>query len=134
MAGMIEPRHTISICASVVSQYAALAALTGPQDVIAEYLAIYDERRKTMTSGLRSGGVRFGEPRGAFFVFADIRPTGLSSLEFCTQLLQEERVLIFPGILYGPGAEGFVRISYLAPLDQIEDATARFVRFYSSRS
>jgi aspartate/methionine/tyrosine aminotransferase len=130
---MVEPRHTISICSSPVSQYAALAALTGPQACVGEYLAIYDERRRAMAAGLAAGGARFGTPRGAFFVFADVRPTGLSSLEFCTRLLREEHVLIFPGNLYGAGGEGFVRLSYLAPLDQIVEATDRFNRFYASQ-
>ncbi len=131
---MVEPRHTISICSSPVSQYAALAALTGPQACVSDYLAIYDERRRAMASGLAAGGARFGTPRGAFFVFADVRPTGLSSMEFCARLLQEEHVLIFPGNLYGPGGEGFVRLSYLAPLDQIVEAADCFNRFYASQA
>jgi aspartate/methionine/tyrosine aminotransferase len=133
LAGMLEPRHTISICTPAVSQRAALAALTGPQEFLTTYLSHYDERRRRMAEGLRSGGIGFGEPRGAFFIFADIRPTGMSSLDFCTQLLRQERVLIFPGNLYGPGGEGFARISYLAPLDQIQEATVRIVRFYKDR-
>jgi aminotransferase len=87
-----------------------------------------------MASGLASAGVRFGTPRGAFFLFADIRPTGMSSLAFCTELLQSEHVLIFPGNLYGPGGEGFVRLSYLTPLDHISEAVVRFNRFYVSRA
>jgi len=127
--GMLEPRHTISICAGTVSQHAALAALTGPQDCLAENLAIYEKRRALITHGLRTGGVRFGAPRGAFFVFADIRPTGMTSMRFCEEILQAERVLIFPGHLYGPAGEGFVRISYLAAEDQLEEAAARIARF-----
>jgi aspartate/methionine/tyrosine aminotransferase len=128
-AGMLEPRHTISICAGTISQHAALAALTGPQDCLAKNLATYEKRRALITHGLRAGGVRFGAPRGAFFVFADIRPTGLSSMRYCEEILERERVLIFPGHLYGPAGEGFVRISYLAPEDQIEEAAARIARF-----
>lgn len=130
---MVEPRHTISICSNPVSQYAALAALTGPQDCVTEYLTNYDDRRRAIVGGLTAGGVRFGTPRGAFFVFADIRPTGLSSMEFCTRLLRQEHVLVFPGNLYGAGGEGFVRLSYLAPLDHIAEAALRFDRLYASQ-
>lgn len=130
---MVEPRHTISICSSPVSQHAAIAALTGPQEFVAEALARYDARRREMVSGLAAAGVGFGTPRGAFFVFADIRPTGMSSMDFCTELLEREHVLVFPGNLYGPGGEGFVRLSYLAPLDQISVAAERFGRFFASQ-
>lgn len=133
-SAMLEPRHTMSICSNPVSQHAALAALTGPQDCVEEAVASYDARRRVMASGLATAGVRFGTPRGAFFLFADIRPTGMSSLAFCTDLLQREHVLIFPGNLYGPGGEGFVRLSYLAPLDHISEAVVRFNRFYASRA
>jgi aminotransferase len=131
VSGMVEPHHTITICASTISQHAAMAALTGPQDCLEAYLAIYDQRRRTLASGLAAAGIRFGKPRGAFFIFADVRPTGLRSLDFCAQFLQRERVLIFPGNLYGPGGEGFVRISYLASLDELEEAMVRFERFFA---
>ena len=126
----LELRHMMSICAPSASQYAALAALQGSQTCVDETLAIYRERRSLMLERLRASGVPCNQPQGAFFVFADIRATGLSSFDFCVRLVKEAHVLVFPGTQYGDGGEGFVRISFLAPLDQLAEALDRFGKFY----
>jgi aminotransferase len=126
----LELRHMLSICAPSASQYAALAALQGSQSCVDETLAVYRERRNLMLERLRATGVPCNRPQGAFFVFADIRATGLSSFDFCVRLVKEAHVLVFPGTQYGDGGEGFVRISFLAPLDQLAEALERFERFY----
>jgi aminotransferase len=68
-------------------------------------------------------------PRGAFYVFADIRPTGLTSREFSLRLLEEHKVAVVPGTAFGADGEGFVRCSYATAMDQIKIAMERIARF-----
>lgn len=126
----LELRHMMTICAPTISQWAALVALDGPQTCVQETLATYAARRTLMLERLAAWGVPSNRPQGAFFVFADIRATGFSSFDFCVRLLQEERVLVFPGTQYGDAGEGFVRVSFLTPTEQLEEALQRFGRFY----
>lgn len=119
------PKHTISICAPAVSQAAALAALTGPQDCVTEMVATYAERKQVLRKGLDDLGISCGEARATFYIFAGIQSTGLSSMDFCVKLLQEARILTLPGTAFGPGGEGFVRMSLVAPVDRIEEAVER---------
>jgi aminotransferase len=126
----LELRHMMSICAPAVSQWAALAALNGPQSCIQEMLLTYGKRRGLVLEKLATLGIPINKPQGAFFVFADVRATGMSSFDFCVRLLKNERVLVFPGTQYGQAGEGFVRISFLAPIDQLGEAVERLGRFY----
>ena len=73
------------------------------------------------------------QPAGAFYLFVDIRSTGLTSREFALQLLEEEKVAVVPGEAFGPGGQGFVRCSYATSLDRIEVAADRIVRFCQKR-
>ena len=68
-------------------------------------------------------------PEGAFYVFANITPTGLSSYDFCVRLLQEEKVCVIPGNAFGPSGEGFVRISYAYSLEELKSACAHIQNF-----
>ena len=129
----LELRHMMSICAPTVSQWAALAALQGPQTCVEETLATYRPRRDLMLKKLEALGVPTNRPQGAFFVFADIRATGLTSFDFCVELLKEKQVQVFPGTQYGQGGEGFLRISFLAPLDELSEALDRLGAFYQAR-
>lgn len=128
----LEIRHMNSICAPTISQWAAVEALCGPQDCIEETMAAYVPRRRLMLDRLVEFGVPCNRPQGAFFVFADIRESGRTSFDFCAELLQTEGVLVFPGTQYGEAGEGFLRISFLAPIDRLEEALDRFGRFYRS--
>ena len=130
----LELHHLMTICAPTVSQWAAVAALNGPQDCVQETLASYIERRQVMLHYLAEYGIPSNRPQGAFFVFVDIRATGFSSLEFCEKLLQEAQVQIFPGTQYGEGGEGFVRMSFLAPVEELKESLDRFGRFYQLHS
>ena len=134
MTAALELRHMLSICAPAVSQHAALAALEGPQDCVAEILEIYTARRDLMLKRLAEFGVPTNRPQGAFFVFADIRATGLSSMDFCVELIKHGHVQVFPGTQYGQGGEGFVRISFLTDIKQLDEALTRFGRFYQDRA
>lgn len=127
---MQETHHTLTICAPTASQHAALAALTGSQDCVTEIVGIFAARRKILLSALQKAGIPHGQPAGAFFAFADIRATGLSSAAFSEKVLSQEHVLVFPGTQYGPGGEGFLRVSYLAEPTALETAVARLGNVY----
>ena len=110
---------------ATVSQWAGLAAITGPQDCVADYLAVYIERRDVLLNGLREMGFAYGEPRGGLFVWADSSSTGIHAAELSLLLLQEGRVLIFPGTAFGDKWRDFVRITMLEPIETLRQAIGR---------
>ena len=122
---IIEVKHTLTICTPAVSQAAALAALTGPQECIAMMRDVYAERRAFLTGALDAMGLPYVRPDGAFYVYVDITSTGKRSPEFCLSLLQDTGVMMFPGTMFGNDGERHVRMSLLAPLDQIQEAVRR---------
>lgn len=122
---MTEPRHTLSINTATPSQFAALAALTGPQDVIDTMLSEYAERRSYLMRVLKDMGLSYGYPGGAFYIYTNISSTGMSAPAFCETLLKEGRVLLFPGSMFGDDSDRYVRLSYLQPLKRIEEALER---------
>jgi aminotransferase len=122
---IIEVKHTLTICTPAVSQAAALAALTGPQECIAMMRDVYAERRAFLMGALDTMGLPYVRPDGAFYVYVDITSTGKRSPEFCLNLLQDTGVMMFPGTMFGNDGERHVRMSLLAPLDQIQEAVRR---------
>jgi aspartate/methionine/tyrosine aminotransferase len=98
-------------CVNAPAQYAALAALTGPQDVVAQMNRAYRERRDEVCRRLDHAGVPALPPSGAFYVWVDVRAAGLPSRDFAFALLRERAVAIAPGTAFGPGGEGFARVS-----------------------
>ncbi|MEV4342042.1 pyridoxal phosphate-dependent aminotransferase [Streptomyces sp. NPDC049590] len=117
--------HTVS-CASSFAQYGALAALTGPQDAVRAMTGEYQRRRDAVVAGLNAlPGVRCPRPEGAFYAFADIRETGLSSAGFSRWLLTEAGVALAPGTAFGAAGEGHVRLSFAAPAALLEEAVER---------
>lgn len=119
ISAMAQLKYAITICTASVSQMAALEALTGPQEALDEVVKIYDERRLATMARLDKLGIPYTVPRGAFYIFPDIRKYGMTSFDFCRFMLEKAQVLLFPGTAFGPGGEGFVRISLLAPTDKI---------------
>ncbi len=105
-------------CAPAVSQKAAEAALTGPQDCVAEMRAAYRRRRDLALDILRRKGLYRYTPRGAFYLMVGISASGLDSYTFATRLLETKRVAVAPGRTFGPQGEPFIRIS-LATADSI---------------
>jgi aspartate/methionine/tyrosine aminotransferase len=85
----------------------------------------YDLRRAAMMAGLDRMGLAYSRPNGAFYVYADVSSTGLSASEFCIRLLNDARVMIFPGSLFGDHCDDYVRISLLQPMPRIEEALRR---------
>jgi aminotransferase len=122
---IIEVKHTLTICTPAVSQAAALAALTGPQECIGMMRDVYAERRAFLMGALDAMGLPYVRPDGAFYVYVDITSTGKRSPEFCLSLLQDTGVMMFPGTMFGNDGERHVRMSLLAPLDQIQEAVRR---------
>jgi aminotransferase len=127
---LIAPRHVISNalrmhqytvnCCNTFVQYAATAALSGPQDCVREMIEEFDRRRILLLSCLDDLGFSYVRPHGAFYVFPSIRKFGLTSREFCDFLIREARVAAVPGDAFGPGGEGFIRMAYCLPCDAIE--------------
>lgn len=103
-----------TMSAGTTSQYAALEALTSPvrDEEIALMRKEYDERRHMMVEGFRRMGLKVTEPEGAFYVFPSIQETGLTSMEFCSRLLKEQKVAVIPGNAFGSCGEGYIRCSY----------------------
>jgi aminotransferase len=124
---LIEPRHTLSINAATPSQWAALAALTGPQDDVARMFAAYRERRAYMMKALDEVGFTYGHPGGAFYIYVNVEKSGLAAPVFCERLLREARVLLFPGTLFGDTDERYVRMSLLQPVERMREAMERIM-------
>jgi aspartate/methionine/tyrosine aminotransferase len=122
---LAEINHAFAISTAAVSQHAALAALTGPQDCVEEMRHHYDERRRVLCEGLASLGIPYAEPQGAFYVYADVSVTGVPASVFCQRLLAEGRVMIYPGLIYGDHTDDFVRLSLTQPVPRIREAVAR---------
>jgi len=89
----------------------------------------YDSRRRLIVDGLRRIGMPCFEPEGAFYVFPSVEKTGLSSEEFCRQLLVEKKVAVVPGTAFGEAGEGFVRVSYCYSVKHILEALSRMEEF-----
>ena len=126
--------HQYSImCASTMGQEAAIEALERGGRSMERMREEYRLRRNFIVSSLNEAGIPCHLPKGAFYVFPDIRGTGLSSKEFSLQLLEKKKVAVVPGTAFGPGGEGYVRCSYAAAMDQIKIAVARMAEFVADK-
>ncbi len=104
------------------SQYAAIDALKNGDEDIRRMKEDYDMRRRFTVDGFRRIGLDCFEPMGAFYVFPCIKSTGLSSEEFCEQLIRKKRVAVVPGDAFGECGEGYIRVSYCYSIDNIKEA------------
>ena len=137
--GVMNKIHQYAImCAPRQGQVAALAALrTGRENGYESILTMrdsYDRRRRLMVSAFRKMGLDCFDPFGAFYVFPSISRTGLSSEEFCSQLLQEKDVAAVPGTAFGPSGEGHIRCCYATAIDKINIALERMAEFVAEHS
>ena len=122
--------HQFAImCAPTTSQYAAVTAMTSCDDVVAEMAEEYDARRRLIVDGFNKLGLTCRDPKGAFYAFPSIQKTGLTSEEFCQQLLEKKHVAVVPGPAFGKGGEGFIRASYCYSTDHIKEALKRIGEF-----
>jgi aminotransferase len=128
--GMMRKVHQYTImCASTMSQYAALAALREGEPYVQEMVAEYDRRRRLIVDGMNDIGLKCFEPHGAFYAFPSIEVTGMDGNEFAEKLLHEERVAVVPGSAFGEAGRGYVRCSYATAYEKIEEAVERLHRF-----
>lgn len=122
--------HQFAImCAPTTSQYAAVEALKNGDKDIEEMRQAYDGRRRYLMHAFREMGLPCFEPRGAFYVFPCIKEFGMTSEEFATKLLEEERVAVVPGSAFGNCGEGYLRISYAYSLKDLKVALGRLGNF-----
>jgi aminotransferase len=122
--------HQYSIlCAPIMGQEAAIEALERGARSVERMKEEYRLRRNFIVSSLNEAGIPCHLPKGAFYVFPDIRGTGLSSKEFSLKLLDAKKVAVVPGTAFGPSGEGYVRCSYATAMDQIKQACERISDF-----
>ena len=132
IAAMTKLHQFGIMSAPTTSQYAAVEAMRNGDKDIEHMREEYDRRRRYLVENLNRIGLSCFEPKGAFYVFPDIRSTGLSSEEFCERFLMEEKVAVIPGNAFGPGGEGFVRACYAASMKDIAEAVARLDNFLTN--
>ena len=121
-------------CVNAPAQYAAMAALTGPQDAVCEMRAAFDVRRRATVEGLNAlPGVSAAVPKGAFYVFPNIQATGMKAKALSSALLEEAGVATIGGPDFGILGEGFIRLSYANSLENIERALDRMRGFLEAR-
>ncbi|GAB3878950.1 pyridoxal phosphate-dependent aminotransferase [Terrabacter terrigena] len=118
-------------CATSVTQKAGQAALEGDQSCVREMTASYRARRDVVVDLLRSGGLLINEPKGAFYILADISAASSDSYAFARRLVAEKGVAVAPGLTFGPAGAGVVRLSLATDLDQLRTGTQRLVEAVS---
>lgn len=122
--------HQFAImCAPTTSQYAAVEALKNGDEDVAMMREAYNQRRRYLLNVFREMNIPCFEPFGAFYVFPCIKEFGMSSEEFATRFLKEEKVAVVPGTAFGDSGEGFLRISYAYSIDNLKMAIERLERF-----
>ncbi len=122
--------HQFAImCAPTNSQFAAVEALKNGDEDVAMMRESYDQRRRFVVHSLREMGLKCFEPFGAFYVFPSIREFGITSDEFATRFLMEEKVAVVPGTAFGTCGEGFLRLSYAYSLEDLKVAFGRLADF-----
>ena len=117
------------MCAPTISQYAAIEALKNGDEDVEMMRNSYNQRRRFLMAAFKEMNIPCFEPFGAFYVFPCIKEFGITSEEFATKLLQEERVAAVPGTAFGNSGEGFLRISYAYSIDNLKIAMERFSDF-----
>lgn len=122
---IIKAQEPITSCVNAPAQKAAIAAITGPQDVVAEMRTAYHERRDMVVDILEHAGVPHVKPQGAFYVLADISAAGMPDTEFCERLVKERGVAVAPGSTFGPDSGHLVRISLATAPDDLAEGVRR---------
>ena len=128
--GQMTKLHQFAImCAPTTSQYAAIEAFNNGYEDIAEMRMAYNQRRRYLMNAFREMGLECFEPYGAFYVFPCIKEFGMTSDEFATRFLEEEKVAVVPGTAFGDCGEGYLRISYAYSLENLKVAIGRLEHF-----
>ena len=129
MEQMVKIHQFAIMCAPTTSQYAAVEALRNGDEDVAQMREAYNQRRRFLMNAFHEMGLQCFEPYGAFYVFPCIKEFGMTSDEFATRLLMEEKVAVVPGTAFGGCGEGFLRISYAYSLDSLKTAMGKIAHF-----
>jgi len=129
IAAMTKIHQYTMLCASIISQMAALEALKNGERSMYEMKREYKRRREFVIYRLNEIGLPCHKPEGAFYALPSIKGTGLSSMEFSSRLLKEKKVAVVPGTAFGPTGEGLIRISYASSMDKLKEAFIRMEEF-----
>ena len=130
---MLKIHQFAVMCAPTISQAAAIEALKSCDDAIEEMRSEYDMRRRLVVDRFNKMGLPCFEPHGAFYVFPCIKPSGMSSLQFCEALLEAKKVAIVPGDAFGACGEGYTRVSYSYSMEHLAKALDRIEEFLTER-
>lgn len=131
---MIKIHQFAIMCAPTTSQYAGIEALKNGDPDVEMMRDAYDKRRRFLVHAFRNMGLECFEPFGAFYVFPCIKSLGMTSDEFATKLLQEEKVAVVPGTAFGNCGEGYLRISYAYSIENLKIALERIEKFVAKHT
>ena len=126
---MLMIHQYAQMCPNTIAQYAAVEAAKNGDGDIEMMSKQFLMRRNYIVNGLNRIGLTCHMPKGAFYVFPSIQSTGMTSEEFCEELLNDQKVAVVPGNAFGAAGEGYVRISYAYSIEEIKEALARIEAF-----
>ena len=129
MEQMVKIHQFAIMCAPTTSQYAAIVAMRDCDKDVVHMREAYDQRRRYMLNAFKEIGLPCFEPKGAFYLFPDIREFGIPSEEFATRLLKAKKLAVVPGDAFGDCGEGFLRISYAYSLEELKTEVGRLAEF-----
>ena len=127
VAEMAKLNLYANTCANSIAQVAGIEALRGPQDCVKEMAEEYNRRRKFVLGRLKNiPRISCTEPKGAFYVFPNIRKLGMNSFDLCMHILEKGKVSTVPGSSFGQRGEGYLRLSYATSIANLNEALNRF--------
>ena len=130
---LIKMQENVAICASAPSQYAALEAITHFEEYMLPIWQTFRARREVLIEALKDvPKIRFIRPAATFYLFVDISETGLDSRTFCDRLLEQEHVVVTPGLSFGDSFDGYIRLAFTLNDDTLREGAARIRRFIES--
>ncbi len=129
IAQMTKIHQYAIMCAPTISQYAAVDALKNGDEDVEKMKKSYNQRRRFLMNAFKEMDLECFEPFGAFYVFPCIKEFGMTSEEFATRFLEEEKVAAIPGTAFGDSGEGYLRISYAYSLEKLKIAMDRLKNF-----
>ncbi len=129
IAAMTKIHQYTIMCVPITSQMAACEAVIGPREPLEEMRREYARRRAYVIDRLNKIGLICRRPEGTFYAFASVKKTGLSSVDFASRLLKDQKVAVVPGTAFGPEGEGFVRMSFASSMDKLKEAMQRIEAF-----
>ena len=133
MEQMIKLHQFAIMCAPTNSQFAAVEAMRNCDAEVSKMVEAYNQRRRYLLNAFEQMGIECFEPFGAFYVFPSIKKFGMTSEEFCTKLLQEEKLAVVPGTAFGACGEGYVRISYAYSIENLKDSGLERIKNFINR-